>query len=1625
MNNKITKSLRSPRTKVRGLCRLWDASKFLSNGICCTAICNRQQIACAQSAPQPKGCGLWTHFDITKFFLTLLLASLIFLTGCTPIEPTEDEIYAVGRILHNVNNATNTSLTLSQGQFATYKFTKDFPSQAPVLFDEFFYFISPNADIAAAPISTAVSKFTKTFYAYGNDSAIVKYPRAFSLYNGARITYFNYSGYEEENLSLSGLEATSINPFYSIAPIPGENKEFVFGGPYLPGSVFFDNQRLIIMGELLTSNKTVISLKTDFVPEGTELPNYTISVNGAVVESNNLIGGGGSWDKYILNYYPSINGQHEIVLNLPSYYPLFKKSTVTANFVYAGQPVDIPWLSGIEIPKRFALGSTVPIFVEASSLSNFSAINVSYKNASGGWTQISLVFGALSTSNASFCSGGSGICRISAQGSIPSINQPLDILINLSTPGASQSYVLESVSFPEELLTAIVSFEPSTISPGTLVRVSGSVKDPLNKGVGNLLIMTFMNGQEIQKSFTFSQRQGIQNTNIGNFSFTFDAPLGLTNGSNLSFRFGEAGVYPERTINLLGAGQVFGYDLAVLGLGYPIPLVIGVNNSISVNVSNVGTNSTSGILEVYYAESNSSGFEWGQRILVGARPVSLLSGETRIENFNSMFNEENYNLNYVNLIAKINVTNGTDQNNYNNERTVVRPIFVDRDAVIFIYDIDPFVVNESSNITLRIENRGFEALANLSYQIEYRLDIPGENFTIWNSGVLESLAPSSFEEMEIGLTLNEIDTYEIRAILNVTDDRLILNNIASIFVSPMLRGADLSAFVNAPNLIEGVESQFQVSVSNRGVEEAQNPEIEIYYQEGYCSLIYSQYEPPCDNLTLISGGQLPPIASFSSVNYDFNFTPVNHGMITMVFILNATNEIMSDDNIREFNIIVSESGPDVLVWDLFTDSQNFVVNISSNVSAIIKNIGNIEAVQVGGEISWANIYLGVPSVSGVPSVFNILTSANLGVVGPLQEKIMSSLFTPPVKGRLTLRVNVSDENDTNPYNNELMREISVFNTGPDVGVTSINANEIIVGQSNWVNVGLTSYWNESSENIIVSLFENNTLIDTQVISISGGIGGNLGGYLGMDFVSFSYTPQSAGEKELRVAANFFGDIDLYDNTLSNNFTAYNLVNVTFNATNSSGSPSEVFLISELEWVYTNYTPVTLSLLEGRPFGLVKGPIFNLNEFQDYEYLLIFDNVSLNASESIITDYYENLSDDGVNYHSALVNRPSFSFEANGVELVMFRDYASSIGIFNTVLNLQKFSSCDVFDFSSKSCNVPWEEEETLVEPYETSIRFDLKNLLDNEFEGLALSTSNETLIFWPYIENLFDTIFFFNNIDFSRIISNVSLQQYIVLEHARISVDTEVLPELDDEPARLTFKNIQFVNPLVTYNGSICPSNVCSNINYDSQNDTFGVTVTGFSEFGVVEGPYCGDNICQASAAESCSSCVADCGSCPGPGGGPGSGGGPGGGVTCTPKWDCNWGPCSENSQKFICVDKKGCGNRINKPRESSRLCFSGGNCVDNDNDGYGAGIDCLGLDLDDTDPGINIIVDDSDQTEPKGVELGIVFWITTVVLLAMVLVVMVILLKTMKNRKTLDSLKSISSSPERKSSESWPVESS
>ncbi len=93
--------------------------------------------------------------------------------------------------------------------------------------------------------------------------------------------------------------------------------------------------------------------------------------------------------------------------------------------------------------------------------------------------------------------------------------------------------------------------------------------------------------------------------------------------------------------------------------------------------------------------------------------------------------------------------------------------------------------------------------------------------------------------------------------------------------------------------------------------------------------------------------------------------------------------------------------------------------------------------------------------------------------------------------------------------------------------------------------------------------------------------------------------------------------------------------------------------------------------------------------------------------------------------------------------------------------------------------------------------------------------------------------------------------------------------------ANITFFNLQLNNPRILRDGAVCPSAICTKTTYNLSNGTLIFNVTGFSTYYAED--YCGNGYCDNG--EACSSCSADCGSCPAATSSGGGGGG-GGGIT-------------------------------------------------------------------------------------------------------------------------------------------------
>jgi len=233
-------------------------------------------------------------------------------------------------------------------------------------------------------------------------------------------------------------------------------------------------------------------------------------------------------------------------------------------------------------------------------------------------------------------------------------------------------------------------------------------------------------------------------------------------------------------------------------------------------------------------------------------------------------------------------------------------------------------------------------------------------------------------------------------------------------------------------------------------------------------------------------------------------------------------------------------------------------------------------------------------------------------------------------------------------------------------------------------------------------------------------------------------------------------------------------------------------------------------------------------------------------------------------------------------------------------------------------------------------------IISTEFGG---STTNFATANLSNMPNLVLENTNFGKINFSELISiiqSTDLDSNIEIANNSISINTIALPGFN-KSAALELYHLSFVNPVILKDGAECPSQICAKISYSAGNLVF--SVTGFSSYSASEGIYCGDGSCNGG--ETCSSCIADCGSCPTGGSNRGGGGGGGsGGIiiptneSCKEKWSCGeWSDCLDGKQTRACSDLDSCGTTVFKPNEIKSCgvsceekwaCTEWGPCVDN-----------------------------------------------------------------------------------------------
>ncbi len=119
------------------------------------------------------------------------------------------------------------------------------------------------------------------------------------------------------------------------------------------------------------------------------------------------------------------------------------------------------------------------------------------------------------------------------------------------------------------------------------------------------------------------------------------------------------------------------------------------------------------------------------------------------------------------------------------------------------------------------------------------------------------------------------------------------------------------------------------------------------------------------------------------------------------------------------------------------------------------------------------------------------------------------------------------------------------------------------------------------------------------------------------------------------------------------------------------------------------------------------------------------------------------------------------------------------------------------------------------------------------------STTNISLVDVRDITNFVLEVIPYGKINFSEnvdISQGLNVDKYVNITSNRIELNSTALTDLN-KPATLSLNNLGFTNPRPLKDGSVCPSNICTEVSYSGGTGTFVFSVTQFTVYSSEETP--------------------------------------------------------------------------------------------------------------------------------------------------------------------------------------------
>ena len=312
---------------------------------------------------------------------------------------TADELYLMGWILNEVNSSTDTILNYSLADIGTYNVTYNYPGNDPHQGAEWLsgsysgivFWISPATWIDASGWYRFTPPLNRTFYVKDSNSwgfwpyMYINYLHTDTLGGDWRNEFGAACGQQEYD------KRTIMSWPYGVRIGDGNSVKASYGtSPYIPMYFQNTNTKIRLQDRILSGylNKTYMYKKASATWYSSTGETGIVALptpNIKVYRAGSLIYNSTSKDHWNSFSYSPGAGNYLVNVTIPTGYPLFNTTIVTANFTLSAGDSDPPKLLHLDIPQRFEYSKDLSIVFNMTDDTGMNNVTTYYSYDNRTW----------------------------------------------------------------------------------------------------------------------------------------------------------------------------------------------------------------------------------------------------------------------------------------------------------------------------------------------------------------------------------------------------------------------------------------------------------------------------------------------------------------------------------------------------------------------------------------------------------------------------------------------------------------------------------------------------------------------------------------------------------------------------------------------------------------------------------------------------------------------------------------------------------------------------------------------------------------------------------------------------------------------------------------------------------------------------------------------------------------------------------------------------------------------------------------------------------------------------------------------------------------------------------------